>query len=314
MMNGAIVKHLERDREEIVEAALFRSLPPERHSLRADITANHSIESLLEWASGSSEEIVLERLQQAVSAPWADPDLLHVHASTVSAALDVLSARQELSPEVRDRFAALQRKIDVYVSGYRAGRRGGEVRAVDAVDAKIEDLLYSLASADTLTAEHSRSVAMWCSRIAKRLSLPRDEQIFATRGGLLHDIGKIKTPAHILLAPRALTDEEWTIMKMHAAEGTRIIETIPELRCFVPPIRSHHERYDGRGYPDGIGNIDIPLHARIVAVADAFNAMIARRPYKAPLSPAAAVEELKRNSGTQFDRVIVEAMIDVILQ
>jgi putative nucleotidyltransferase with HDIG domain len=313
-MIAEIVQHLERDRDEIIEAALYRSLPPERRSLRADVTANHTIESLLEWAAGASDDSVLLRLQRAVEATWADPELLHVHASTVSAALDVLSVRRPLTPEIRDRFAGLQRKIDVYVSGYRKSRRAGEIQAVEAIDAKIEDLLYSLASSDTLTAEHSRSVAMWCSRIAKRLSLTREEQIFATRGGLLHDIGKIKTPAEILLAPRKLTDDEWMIMKMHAVEGTRMVEAIPELRCFVPPIRSHHERYDGRGYPDGLGNIDIPLHARIVAVADAFNAMIARRPYKAPLSPAAAVEELKRHSGTQFDRVIVEAMIDVILQ
>jgi HD-GYP domain-containing protein (c-di-GMP phosphodiesterase class II) len=313
-MIAEIVQHLERDRDEIIAAALYRSLPPERRTLRADVTANHTIESLLEWASGESEDAVLARLQRAVEATWADAELLHVHASTVSAALDLLSARQPLTPDVRDRFAGLQRKIDVYVSAYRKSRRGNEIHAVDAVDAKIEDLLYSLASADALTAEHSRSVSMWCSRIAKRLSLPREEQIFATRSGLLHDVGKLKTPVEILLAPRRLTVDEWAIMKMHAVEGTRMVEGIPELRCFIPPIRFHHERYDGRGYPDCLGNIDIPLHARIVAVADAFNAMIARRPYRAPLSPAAALEELKRNSGTQFDRVIVEAMIDVILQ
>lgn len=313
-MNAEIVTRLERDRDEIIQAALYRSLPPERRSLRADVTANHTIESLLEWASGGDEETVLECVQQAAEAKWADPELLHVHPSTVSAALDVLAAREQLTPEVRDSFTALQRKIDVYVGAYRARRRAGEVHAVDAIDAKIEDLLYSLASTDTLTAEHSRSVAMWCSRIAKRLSLTREETIFATRGGLLHDVGKIKTPVEILIAPRALTDDEWAIMKMHSLEGTRMVEAIPELRRFVSPIRSHHERYDGRGYPDGLSNIDIPLHARIVAVADAFNAMIARRPYRAPLSPAAAIEELKRCSGTQFDRVIVEAMIDVILQ
>lgn len=313
-MNEAIARRLEQDREEILQAALFRSLPPERRSLRADVTANHTLESLMEWAAGAGEEIVFARLQESIESKWADPDLLHVHPSTVSAALDVLASRQPLTPAERENFTAIQRKIDVYVGAYRASRHASELHAVDAVDAKIEDLLYSLASADTLTAEHSRSVAMWCSRIAKRLSLTREETTFATRGGLLHDIGKIKTPASILMAPRALTDDEWTIMKMHSAEGAQLVEAVPELRRFVAPIRSHHERYDGRGYPDGLSDIGIPLHARIVAVADAFNAMIARRPYRAPLSPAAAIEELKRHSGTQFDRVIVEAMIDVVLQ
>lgn len=313
-MNAQIAGSMDTLRDQIVEAALFRSLPPERRSLCADVTANHTIDSLIEWASGAGEQRVFERLEQAIGAKWADPGLLHVHASTVSATLDVLAAETAVSAETHNHLTALQRRIDVYVSAYRASRRAADVHAIDAVDAKIEDMLYTLASTDTLTAEHSRSVAMWCSRIAKRLSLPREDAIFATRSGLLHDVGKIKTPASILMAPRALTGEEWSIMKMHSLEGAQMVETIPELRFLTGPIRSHHERYDGTGYPDGLSDIGIPLHARIVAVADAFNAMIARRPYRAPLSPDAAIEELKRHSGTQFDRVIVEAMIDVVLQ
>jgi putative nucleotidyltransferase with HDIG domain len=301
-------------REEIVHAALFRSLPPEHRSLRADVTANQTIDSLLEWAEGRGEGAVFTYLQRSVEAKWSDPGLLHVHASTVSAALDVLSMRERLSPEVHDSFTNLQHRVELFVGAYRAGMRTAETTAIDVIDAKIEDLIYGLATADTLTAEHSRSVAMWCSRLSKRLSLSKEETIYAVRSGLLHDIGKIKTPSSILTAPRRLTDEEWTIMKMHSLEGAAMVEAVPELRSLVAPIRSHHERYDGKGYPDGLSDIGIPLHARIVAVADAFNAMIARRPYRAPLSPAAAIEELKRHSGTQFDRVIVEAMIDVILQ
>lgn len=308
-----LAESIDRVRDEIVHSALFRSLPPEQRSLRADVTANQTIDSLLEWASGRGEEAVFERLRRAVEAKWLDPALLNIHASTVSAALDVLSRDEQLAPNVRESFTSLQHKIDLFVGEFRANKRAAEPTAIDPVDAKIEDLIYSLATADTLTAEHSRSVGMWCSRISKRLSLSREETLYAVRSGLLHDIGKINTPAEILSAPRKLTDEEWTIMKMHALEGAAMVEVIPELRVLVPPIRSHHERYDGKGYPDGLSDIGIPLHARIVAVADAFNAMIARRPYRPPLSPAAAIEELKRHSGTQFDRVIVEAMIDVVL-
>jgi HD-GYP domain-containing protein (c-di-GMP phosphodiesterase class II) len=88
---------------------------------------------------------------------------------------------------------------------------------------------------------------------------------------------------------------------------------VSELRLFAPAVRSHHERFDGKGYPDGLERASIPFAARIVAVADAFNAMIARRPYRAPLPPTHAIQELKRNSGTQWDPAAVQAMIDVVL-
>ena len=154
---------------------------------------------------------------------------------------------------------------------------------------------------------------MWCWRVAKRLELSRSESYVVTRSGLLHDIGKTMTPIDILTAPRKRTDDEWDVMRRHAAEGEQIVQQSSELHPFAPAVRSHHERFDGRGYPDRLERGFIPFSARIVAVADAFNAMIARRPYRPPLPPTQAIEELKRNSGTQFDPAVVEAMIDVVL-
>jgi putative nucleotidyltransferase with HDIG domain len=301
-------------RDEIVDAALFRSLSPERRSVAADILANSTLDSLIEWVEGAPDEHLVSEVRIRLEAASLNPAYFHLPASTVSATLDVLSLRTPLPAHTRRRLSFLHQQIEVCASACDARRRARTSHAVDAIDAKIEDLIYGLASVDTLTAEHSRSVAMWCSRIAKRLSFTREETMTSTRSGLLHDVGKAKTPLHILTAPRGLTDEEWVIMKMHAVEGATIVEAIPELRSLSGFVRSHHERYDGRGYPDGVSAIDIPLHARVISVADAFNAMIARRPYRLPLSPSEAIEELKRNSGTQFDRVIVEAMIDVVLQ
>jgi HD-GYP domain-containing protein (c-di-GMP phosphodiesterase class II) len=102
-------------------------------------------------------------------------------------------------------------------------------------------------------------------------------------------------------------------MRAHAAAGEAIVRRVPELRPFMPAVRSHHERLDGRGYPDGLRAGQIPLMARIVAVADCFNAMIGRRPYRLPMSPARAMEELVRSRGTQLDPEIVDAMVDVVL-
>lgn len=183
---------------------------------------------------------------------------------------------------------------------------------LDEVDARIDALVMRLEARDPLSSEHSRAVAAWCSRLGRRLGLDAHEVTFATRCGLLHDVGKALTPLDILNAPRALTDQEWKMMRAHAAAGERLVRGVPELRTFAPAVRSHHERLDGRGYPDGLPASAIPLTARIVAVADCFNAMIGRRPYRLPMQPTRALEELVRNRGTQFDPEIVDAMIAVV--
>ncbi len=113
-------------------------------------------------------------------------------------------------------------------------------------------------------------------------------------------------------APRELDDSEWLIMKMHCIEGEAILHADPVLGELAVAARSHHERFDGGGYPDGLTGTEIPLPARVVAVADAFNAMIARRPYRTPVTPTVALEELQRMGGTQFDPAIVSAMGEVV--
>jgi HD-GYP domain-containing protein (c-di-GMP phosphodiesterase class II) len=187
------------------------------------------------------------------------------------------------------------------------------VRPAEDIDVSIEALFEHLAVAAPLMAEHSRAVSAWCSRIGRVLGLSEDEITFVSRCGLIHDIGKMRTPSQILDAPRQLTPDEWAIMRDHPAEGSRIVGRVPPLSPLVPIVRGHHERLDGRGYPDGLRSSAIPLASRIVAVADSFNAMIGRRPYRLPLSPTNALDELDRNRGTQFDPEIVEAMVRIVL-
>jgi putative nucleotidyltransferase with HDIG domain len=184
---------------------------------------------------------------------------------------------------------------------------------LDEIDSRIDALVVRLEMKDLLTSEHSRAVAAWCTRLARRLGLDAGEVTFAARCGLLHDIGKVATPSEVLNAPRALNEREWVMMRAHAAAGEGIVRGIRELRVFAPAVRSHHERLDGRGYPDGLPASAIPLMARIVAVADCFNAMIGRRPYRLPMAPPRALEELTKNRGSQFDPEIVDAMVDVVL-
>jgi putative nucleotidyltransferase with HDIG domain len=184
---------------------------------------------------------------------------------------------------------------------------------LDEIDGRIDALVVRLEMKDLLTSEHSRAVAAWCTRLARRLGLDAAEVTFAARCGLLHDIGKVVTPSEVLNAPRALDEREWVMMRAHAAAGEGIVRGIKELRVFAPAVRSHHERLDGRGYPDGLPASAIPLMARIVAVADCFNAMIGRRPYRLPLAPPRALEELTKNRGSQFDPEIVDAMVEIVL-
>ena len=128
-------------------------------------------------------------------------------------------------------------------------------------------------------------------------------------GILLHDVGKIFTPKEILFKPGPLSDEEWRIMRRHPIDGAEILEQITGLKEMAKIVRYHQEAYDGSGYPEGLKGEEIPIGARIATVVDAFDAMITDRPYRKGMVIEKAIEELKRNKGTQFDPQVVEAII-----
>jgi putative nucleotidyltransferase with HDIG domain len=184
----------------------------------------------------------------------------------------------------------------------------------DDVDLAINNLLARLYEKDPLTGEHSQAVSLWCVRLARRLNLDDDVSTLVQRGGVLHDIGKMATPLEILNAPRRLTDDERRVIELHPVEGAEIVVDVPSLVRYMPMVRSHHERLDGMGYPDRLGAPDIPIEVRIVTVADCFNAMIGRRPYRPPLAPSFGLEELRRHRGTHFDPEVVEAMVQVVTE
>jgi putative nucleotidyltransferase with HDIG domain len=147
------------------------------------------------------------------------------------------------------------------------------------------------------------------SDIGREMSCNDQEMEALEWGGLLHDIGKIGIPSEIILKPAKLTDEEFEIIKQHTIIGADMLSRIPFFEDVVPVVRSAHERWDGRGYPDGLAGEDIPLGARIICACDAYNAMVTERPYKAAMSRGAAVAELARCRGTQFDPQVVEALL-----
>jgi HD-GYP domain-containing protein (c-di-GMP phosphodiesterase class II) len=145
--------------------------------------------------------------------------------------------------------------------------------------------------------------------IARELGLSEDTQRTLRIAGLLHDLGKIAIPDAILKKPGALTDEEFEVMKQHPVLGWLIVSAIPSLAETLPGIRHHHERWDGRGYPDQLAGEDIPLLGRLMAVPDAFSAMTTDRPYRKGLSTPEAIGRLREGAGTQFDPAMVVAFI-----
>jgi putative nucleotidyltransferase with HDIG domain len=160
---------------------------------------------------------------------------------------------------------------------------------------------------DTETHWHSRRVALFARRLAEELGLRGDALLQIERGSLLHDVGKIGVSDTILLKPGKLTDEEWVEMRKHSEYGYRILEKIDFLGDARLLVRQHHERWDGKGYPQGLSGADIHIGARIFAVIDTYDAMTSDRPYRKALPHQMAVEEIARNVGTQFDPGVVEA-------
>lgn len=178
-------------------------------------------------------------------------------------------------------------------------------------NAVISSLKAALYEKSMETEEHAERLMEIGLKVAKSLGLPAKQLDEMELLSVLHDIGKVAIRENILLKPGPLTEEEWAEMKKHPEIGYRIAQSAPELASVAEYILCHHERWDGKGYPRGIKGEDIPLLSRILAVADAFDAMTHDRPYQRAMSREEAIAEIKRNAGTQFDPEVVRAFIEV---
>jgi HD-GYP domain-containing protein (c-di-GMP phosphodiesterase class II) len=180
------------------------------------------------------------------------------------------------------------------------------------VDGIVESLVGALTAKDPAIEGHLRSVSRLSGLIGREMRLSEEELRKLAIGGLLHDVGKIGIPDLVLHKPLRLTEEEYETIKRHPTLGVGIISPVEELAPVLPIINHHHERFDGKGYPDGLRGEEIPSLARIVAVADAFDSMICDRPYGYGISREAALEEIEDNAGTQFDPRVVRALREVL--
>lgn len=166
----------------------------------------------------------------------------------------------------------------------------------------------ALSLKDTYTGGHGCRVAHYTRLIAGAMGLPEAEVNSVSEAALLHDLGKIGIPDRILTKPERLTPEEFSVVQKHPAAGAEILRSIPPLRRHAMAVRHHHERFDGSGYPDGLRGTDIPVAARIIAVADAFDALGSNRSYRRGVSADQALNMIAQAAGSHFDPKVVAAI------
>ncbi|MGG0937076.1 HD-GYP domain-containing protein [Brevibacillus centrosporus] len=178
----------------------------------------------------------------------------------------------------------------------------------------IHSLVSSVNARDSYTYQHSINVGYYAWKIAKQFRLDEEECVNVYIGGILHDIGKIGTPDAIIMKDGKLSKEEFDIMKKHTETGFSIVQVISPLhkRGIDKTVLYHHERMDGKGYPEGLFSADIPLGAKIVSVADAYDAMTTARHYRPSLDYGKAVEQLLQGKGTQFDPIVVDLFLEAM--
>ncbi|MCR5475393.1 MAG: HD-GYP domain-containing protein [Lachnospiraceae bacterium] len=176
----------------------------------------------------------------------------------------------------------------------------------------MEALAHTIDAKDEYTKGHSVRVAKYSMMIAEKLGMGEEDCENVYYMGLLHDLGKIGVPNEIINSPTNLTDEQYDVIKTHPALGYDILSEIKSRPDLVTGARWHHERYDGKGYPDGKSGEDIPILARIIAVADSYDAMTSNRSYRKYMPQEKVREEIVKGSGTQFDPKIAECMLRII--
>lgn len=208
----------------------------------------------------------------------------------------------------KNRVTAWGSSLDEHLNGIAPCGDGNGRHHADIV----ASLISALTAKDPKTKDHAERCSWYTAELASELGLSDAEVSVLRVGSLLHDIGKLVVPDDILLKPGPLTAAEMKRMRRHPTDGANTLSSVPTAADAIPVILHHHERFDGTGYPRGLSGEEIPIGARILLVADAFDAMTADRPYRKAMPVADAIAELKRFSGTQFDPRVVDAFLTVL--
>jgi putative nucleotidyltransferase with HDIG domain len=224
--------------------------------------------------------------------------------------LDEIAALRKQVAEREAQAAAKEQQLERYAADLRETFKQERARAQQLSDsymATVRALANAVEARDAYTGKHAERVAAYALEIARTMGSRLADDPQSEFGFLLHDIGKLAVPDHILFKPEPLDEEERTAIERHPVLGCEILDGIDFLGDAKAVVRSHHERWDGGGYPDGLAGEDIPLVARVFAVADTLDALTTDRPYRRGESLAHAREVINAGAGTQFDPAVVEA-------
>ena len=238
-------------------------------------------------------------------------------AQGIQAGADDYISKPFDSVELKARIRSLLRFREVE-SELALVNRNLKMRTSDLVDQQrslflstVKSLASAIDAKDEYTRHHSTRVTEFTLKIARKMSFSEKEIGDLELAALLHDVGKIAVPENILNKPGKLTDQEYALIKEHSARGESILSPVIELKDIARIVRAHHEHYDGTGYPDGLKGREIPLGARIMAVADAYDSITSERPYRKAASHRFAMKEIIRCSGVQFDPEVVEHFLEI---
>jgi len=279
-------------------------------------TGAHEFGMLLPETASAGAQIVMERILSELEQAGTGA-MSAAHASAGVADWSAVNSPEELMAAARKAAAQAQRAGggQTFVAGQEPPEDADEAGVVAMSHTKtpqqdaIEALAVTLTERDRYTGEHSEAVIEMSAGVARTLGLRETEVQWVRSAALLHDIGKVAIPDEILHKPGPLTDEEWVLMKQHPVIGERILRVLPGMGPVARIVRHEHERWDGKGYPDGLAGEEIPIGSRIIIAADTYHAITSDRPYRAARSHREAIEELTRCSGTQFDPAVTGALI-----
>jgi putative nucleotidyltransferase with HDIG domain len=207
--------------------------------------------------------------------------------------------------DLSENFNRMSESISTAVGNLKRAARENHELFINSIRA----LAAAIDAKDPYTRGHSERVARYSSLVAKEMGLDSEDVRRVRLSALLHDVGKIGIDDRILRKPTALTEEEFEIMKSHPVKGAAIMDAIPQLHDVIPGMKHHHERWEGGGYPDGLAGEEIPLQARIVSVADTFDAMTTTRPYQRAMDIRFVFQRLRDLAGNRFDPAVVDALI-----